>query len=277
LTTTNGSWSGTSPISYTYQWQDCTSSTNCNTISGATASTYTLTDQDVGYAVRSVVTATNVAGAASAYSALTAVVSAVPPTSTQAPAISGTAEDGYALTSTNGSWSGTSPISYTYQWQDCTSSTSCRTISGATASTYTLTDQDVGYAVRSVVTATNVAGAASAYSALTAVVFAVAPTNTTAPPAPSGSPAVGQLLKAQTGAWSGTAPITFTYDWQRCSPVAALGCSDTGVTSSRYMVGTQDLSDTLRVVITAHNVAGQASATSAQTTPVLPVASPVGG
>ena len=65
------------------------------------------------------------------------------PKNTAAPTMSGTDQQGDALSTTNGSWSN-SPSSYGYQWQDCTSSSSCSNIGGATASSYTLQSSDVG-------------------------------------------------------------------------------------------------------------------------------------
>ena len=172
LTTSNGSWSG-SPTSYAYAWEDCNSSgASCAKISNATASTYTLASGDVGGTIRSVITATNAGGSSSASSAQTATVtSATPaaPANTAVPTISGTAQQGNTLTASNGSWSG-SPTSYAYHWQDCTSSTSCTNITGATSSTYTLQSSDVGDTIDIVVTASNAGGSSSATSALTAAV-----------------------------------------------------------------------------------------------------------
>lgn len=74
--TSNGSWTN-SPSSFTYQWQDCnTSGTGCANITGATASTYTLTANEVGDTVRSVVTARNSGGSTPADTAATATVTA---------------------------------------------------------------------------------------------------------------------------------------------------------------------------------------------------------
>ena len=179
LSTSNGSWSG-SPTSYAYTWQDCNSSgASCTDISGAASSSYTLQASDVGSTIRSVVTATNGGGSASASSAATAAVSGTAPTApanTSAPAVSGQTVQGQSLSTSNGSWSG-SPTSYSYQWQDCNSSgASCTDISGAASSSYTLQASDVGSTIRSVVTATNGGGSASASSAATAAVSGTAPT-----------------------------------------------------------------------------------------------------
>jgi hypothetical protein len=101
---------------------------------------------------------------------------ATPPANTAAPAISGTAQQGQALTATNGSWSGTTPISYSYQWRRCdTAGNTCSNISGATGQTYLLASADVGTTIRVVVTASNSAGNSSATSAQTATVQATSP------------------------------------------------------------------------------------------------------
>ena len=175
LSATSGSWSG-SPTSYAYKWQDCDSSgVNCAAISGATSSGYTLGAGDVGHTIRAVVTATNAGGSTPASSAQTALVAAppappAPPANTTLPAVSGTAQQGQALSATNGSWSG-SPTSYAYKWQDCDSSgANCVAISGATSSGYTLGAGDVGRTIRAVVTATNASGSTAATSAQTAPV-----------------------------------------------------------------------------------------------------------
>ena len=118
LTTTNGTWSN-SPTSFTYAWQDCSSSGgSCTNISGASGSSYTLGAGDVGHTIRAVVTATNAGGSGSGTSAPSAVVAAAPPppsapTNTAVPAISGSAVQGQTLSTSNGTWSG-SPTSYKY-------------------------------------------------------------------------------------------------------------------------------------------------------------------
>ena len=100
-----------------------------------------------------------------------------PPTNTTPPTISGTAKQGQTLTASNGSWTN-SPTSFSYQWQRCDSAgANCAPISSATASTYALTSNEVGFTVRVAVTASNAGGSSSpASSSQTAVVLPLAQT-----------------------------------------------------------------------------------------------------
>ena len=96
---------------------------------------------------------------------------AVPPSNTSPPTISGTPQVGQTLTANTGGWSGTTPITYTYQWRRCdTGGGNCNPIGGANGSTYVLQSGDAGFTIRVDVTATNTAGSATATSAATAVV-----------------------------------------------------------------------------------------------------------
>src|SRR5256884_9304514 len=101
-------------------------------------------------------------------------------------------------------------ISYAYQWRRCdTSGGSCSDISGATSQSYTAVGADVGSTLRVAVTGSNSVGSSSASSVQTAVVAAapVAPSNTSLPTI-SGLAQAGQVLTADRGSWSGTAPIS---------------------------------------------------------------------
>jgi hypothetical protein len=94
-----------------------------------------------------------------------------PPANTSAPTISGSTAVGATLTASPGSWSGTQPISYAYQWRRCDpAGGSCADVAGATAQTYALGDADAGATMRVSVTGSNTAGSATATSAQTAVV-----------------------------------------------------------------------------------------------------------
>jgi PKD repeat protein len=94
-----------------------------------------------------------------------------PPVNSYVPTISGTAQDGQTLNASPGSWTGTQPISYAYQWQRCDSSgANCGPIDGATSATYQVVAADVGGTLRVAVAATNSVGSATATSNPTAIV-----------------------------------------------------------------------------------------------------------
>ena len=95
----------------------------------------------------------------------------LPPANTSLPTISGGVRLGAILTTSKGSWTGTAPITYAYQWLTCDSAgNNCTPISGATLTTYGVRSTDRGHRLRSRVTATNVGGSVSAASAATIVI-----------------------------------------------------------------------------------------------------------
>jgi hypothetical protein len=86
--------------------------------------------------------------------------------------VTGTTRVGSTLSVSNGTWNGSQPMTFTYQWLRCSSGkpTSCTAIGGATAQMYVATSTDLNKRLRARVTATNTAGSASATSSATAVV-----------------------------------------------------------------------------------------------------------
>src|SRR4051794_41944128 len=105
------------------------------------------------------------------------------PTNQHLPTISGTTQPGQTLTATAGDWSGPR-ATYNFLWQRCSASgASCAPIDGATATTYSLSANDVGSTVAVAVTASNKNGSAGATASPTSV---VAP-----PPAGPGGPGSG--------------------------------------------------------------------------------------
>src|SRR5581483_1492315 len=99
----------------------------------------------------------------------------------------------------------------------------------------------------------------------------VAPSNS-AVPVITGTAAVGQQLSASTGSWNGTAPLTYSYRWQRCD---SSGCVDVGSNAATYTPTSADAGATIRVIVTATNSAGSASATSTPTAAVTAAATTI--
>ena len=176
LRATRGIWTAR-PVVYKYRWHRCPAGrAKCRWIARATRSRYTPSSRDIGTTLWVTVKARNAAGWGRTASRRTRVVLAnrarvVRPEITSYPTVSGTAQGGQTLTAGSGTWSGTQPINYAYQWQRCESSgANCAPIAGATTTTYTLTAAEVGSTVEVAVTASNTAGSGTASSAPTAVV-----------------------------------------------------------------------------------------------------------
>jgi hypothetical protein len=281
LSTTTGSWGGATPISFAYRWQRCDSSgAGCQPIAYATSATYKLTSADVGHTLRTDVTATNGDGTAQALSSPTAAIANAgsAPANTKQPNPSGTPKDGDTVSVDNGNWSGSQPITFTYQWQLCNAKTgSCANIAGATSAHEKVVTADVGSIMRASVTATNSVGNTVAYSNVTAVVAAKdqAPSIVTLPIV-AGSLAVGQTLVASSGTWKGASGV-FSYQWSRCNS-AGTGCTSIpGANSQSYTVTGGDAGSTLAVTVRASNDVGSTSSTSAAVKVPAPGTSVGGG
>ena len=172
LTADPGTWSGSTPMSFTYHWQRCgRDGQGCSFINDF-GRHHTITSADVGNTLRVVVTAKNSAGSSTADSAPTAVVAApAAPANSAMPTISGSAQIGQTLTVSNGTWQSASTISYSYQWLRCDQNGgSCTAITGANGNSYKLTSADAGHSMRARVTAKNASGSTSATTVPTAVV-----------------------------------------------------------------------------------------------------------
>ena len=258
LTTTNGTFTGTTPLTYTYQWLR-----GGSPISGQTLSTYVIGSSDSLAAITCEVKATNSYGFDSEVSN-TITVQDFAPINTVAPTVSpiGTQITGALITANVGTWTGVAPITYEYKW-----TRNGVAISGATASTYTIQLADDGTTIRVEVKGTNTYGTTAyiASSNSVSAVNVIAPTNSVAPVI-SGTTIVGQVLTSTTGTWSGTAPITYSYQWKR-------GATNIGTNSSTYTLVQADAGNTSNItcVVTATNASGSANATSNQIAQILTI------
>jgi len=90
---------------------------------------------------------------------------------------------------------------------------------------------------------------------------AQAPANTILP-AVTGTPTTGQQLTCSTGTWTGDAPITYAYQWQRN------GVNIGGATASTYTLQEIDEGNLIRCVVTATNSINSTPSNSNAITPL---------
>ena len=190
--------------------------------------------------------------------------SSAAPTNTSPPTISGTGQEGQTIKASPGTWSGSTPIDYSFQWRRCgPAGGNCKNIAKATDNIYTLASDDVGHTLRVLVTAVNNDGAGTAQSKPTDVIKkapAQAP-RLEREPKISGTPQEGQTLTADAGTWTGTQPIDVSYRWRRCDAKGG-DCTNTSVTSQTYQLANADVGRTVRVLVTASNRVGASAAIS---------------
>ena len=272
LTAHVGTWtsSAAEANSYTYQWQSCNSlGISCTNITGATNSSYVLGAGDDGTSLQVVVTAENADARVPSVSQPTGEVPS-PPANTTPPTISGTAQEEQTLTASTGTWSGSASISYGYQWQRCGASGSeCVNISGATGQGYVLGKHDVETTVRVLVTASNVAGSATAAASPSAVVLPAAPSNTSLPTI-SGTAQDGQQLSASPGSWQTYGETSYSYQWESCNASGAECEAVEEASGPEYGLGVGDIGTTLRVTVTATNPGGSTQASSEPSMEIQP-------
>ncbi len=201
------------------------------------------------------------------------------PANTGEPDIDGRAEQGRALTTSRGRWTGTEPISYEFRWVRCGPSggrpdgSDCGLIIGATRSRYDIASADVGSRLRARVTATNAEGSTTVASNPTPVV--VGPPVNTAIPLVTGSALVGTVETVQPGTWVGRQPISFSYQWLRCNNAGGECAAIAGATGRSYRLTSADVGHKVRVNVTGRNAIGSATAISGESA-VVAVPLPAG-
>jgi len=93
------------------------------------------------------------------------------------------------------------------------------------------------------------------------------PPSATAAPAISGTATQGQTLTASNGSWSGS-PTSVTDAWEDCDASGGTCAQIAGATGPSDVLTAGDVGHTVRVVVTATNAGGSATATSAPTAAV---------
>ena len=224
-------------------------------IAGATGTTYTSTQSDVGSVISVVASYTDDQGTAeSVSSAATAAVTNVNDPVAGQPVIVGTPEEDQTLTANTSGISDTDGLgTFGYQWyRDGVA------IAGATASAYTLSDPDVGSSITVAVSYTDQQG--SAESTTSAAVGPVTNVND----APTGlvlidnmSPTEGEVLTASnTLSDADGLSAAISYQWYRDG--VAIG----GATGATYTTTQTDVGSSLTVVASYTDDQGTAETVS---------------
>jgi Ca2+-binding RTX toxin-like protein len=227
-----------------YQWQSSTNGTTWTTISGANASSFSLTEAQVGKQMRAVASYTDGRGTAeSVASAATVAVANVNDAPTGSVTIAGTATQNQILTVANTLADADGLGTVAYQWQSSTNGTAWTAITGATASSFTLAEAQVGKQVRAVASYTD--GHGTAESVASAATVAVANVND----APTGSVAIaGTATQNQTLTVANTLADadglgTISYQWQSSTNgtawTAISGATASGFSLTETQVGKQ--------------------------------------
>jgi Ca2+-binding RTX toxin-like protein len=227
-----------------YQWQSSTDGSNWSAITGATASSLTLSEAQVGKQVRVNASYTDDHGTleSNASNATTAIANVNDALSGNV-TVTGTMTQNQTLTATHTLADADGLGTVTYQWQSSTNGTTWNAISGATAISFKLTEAQVGKQVR--VNASYTDGHGTLESKASSATTAIANINDT----PTGSVTLsGLAYQDQTLTASHTLADAdglgaITYQWQSSTdgktwnPIS--GATGTSLTLSSTLTGKQ--------------------------------------
>jgi hypothetical protein len=254
---------GSASPTLAYQWLQ-----DGNAIGGATSSTYTPVEADIGSSLQCRVTASNADGTAVVYSYNPIEIYREAAKATANPAISNLTSSGDTtpavgdeLSCSEGTWSGSPTLAY--QWLR-----NGETIGGATSAAYTTAAADEGKLVQCRLTATK--GSLKTVALSQRVVVDPQPAGNppiqTSPGGVFGTPAVGGFLFCSSGGWEPSQyewepnydpTLTFSYQWLRNGEEIG------GATSSSYSPTAADLETVVQCRVTATTSAGSAAAIDA--------------
>ena len=245
---------GTTSGATGYQWYRCDAGgAHCSSIHGAVKATYTVVAKDLAHTIGLTV---KTAGDPTYASLVGPVAASTALASTAQPGLSGKGVQGQTLTVTPGTWTSSS-ASVTYTWDRCNANGRiCAPISGADAATYTLVADDVGHAIVAVATATAAGKTQVALSVATDAIAAPPVLAATTAPAVTGTLEVGRQLTGSTGVWTGSAPMTYAYQWYRCDGGGAHCSSVHGATKPTYRLVAADVGKTIGFTVNATDATG---------------------
>lgn len=258
LSASTGDWLN-DPTSFGYQWYSCDSGgANCSPIAGATGSRYTTTNADFGNTLMVEVDATTAQGSAAADSSQSNVIGS--PYAVTAPVIGSTdalsngapiAELGDTLSVNRGTWHG-APTGYVYQWFSCDANKVCSPIIGASSSSHTIVDGDLGHTLFGVVYVSNSVGTSEAVAYLSGAVGVPQPLRDDG--SISGTAQVGQTLTFMNGSsWAGDRPITWAYSWRRCDTSGSNCTLIDGASASTYTLVSADAGHVIEGAVRGSN------------------------
>ena len=286
-----GTWTGSPAPTKTYQWYSCdTNETaagadkpdDCDVITGATATTFTPTQNLYGRFLLVEEKATSIAGTDSIFSSTPLSVASRPLFESD-PRVSGVAEINEVLAAFTGTGASSLEDTASYQWLSCSTASpatstkpvNCAPILGATDSSFT-TDRNVeGSFIAVWITLSNEAGNTTRMSATTDTVIKSAPSLDSTDFTPATSPIVGTAVSAPTGTWRGAPAPSFSYQWLVCDAeggkafVQPSGCSEiAGANLVAFTPTHGQAASFLRVRVRANNELGTFEVWSATTSAV---------
>ncbi|HEY4251513.1 MAG TPA: Ig-like domain-containing protein [Roseomonas sp.] len=261
---------GMGPV--TYQWQREAAPGVWEDIDGATGATYTLTEADVGHGVRAVGSYTDGDGTPEneASDPTVAVVNV-----NDAPAgvftADGIATQGQVLTASNTIADADGLGTISYQWQRQDADGNWHDIDGATDAAYTLTQDDVGHAVRTVASYTDGHGAAEHVESVPTAAVTNVDDAFEGTVLVTGLASQGAVLTASNDLTDldGPNPLVVTYQWQR-EDEPGHWVDIAGATEATYALTQDDVDHLVRAV--AHYVDAFGAAGTAPSEPTLAVA-----
>ncbi|MDC3089318.1 autotransporter domain-containing protein [Prochlorococcus sp. AH-716-N03] len=229
-----------------YTWQSSSDGTTWTSITGATGSTYTLTESEEGKYIRVTVDYTDGSSTSESVTASSVTIPHVD-SGDAVFAISGSTYAGKILTAAQSSSDPDGDGTFSYKWQSSSDNLSWTDISGATNSTFTVTESEEGKYIRLVITYTDLQNFSESVTASSVTIPHV--DSGDAVFAISGSTYAGKILTAAQSSSDPDGDGTFSYKWQSSSD--NLSWTDiSGATNSTFTVTESEEGKYIRLVIT---------------------------